>query len=95
MLGLQATRAPQDSMSQSTRLGLTFASLIEVFLQVVTVQLGAAEDEGHIHVVLLNGADDVFSLENFHSLRIRFCNRQSHKILIFYAAKVIKRRMHK
>ena len=51
----------------------TFADLVEVPLQVVAVQFGSTEDEGAVHVVLLDGSHHVLSFQYLHRLRVRLC----------------------
>ena len=51
----------------------TFADFVEVPLQVVAVQFGSTEDEGAVHVVLLDGSHHVLSFQYLHRLRVRLC----------------------
>ena len=48
---------------------LTPALLDEVLLHVVTVDLGAAEDDGLVHLVLADGPDGVLALQHLDGLR--------------------------
>ena len=52
---------------------LTAASLVEIGLHVVAVDLGAAEDDGLVHAVLVDGAQRVLALQQFHRLRQHLC----------------------
>ena len=48
----------------------------EVLLEVVAVQLGAAEDDGLVHLVLVNGGLGVLELENLDGLRLGLGRRR-------------------
>lgn len=53
---------------------VTSSLLHEVLLQVVTVDLGPAEDDCLIHLVLLDGPDSVLPLQDFDSFRPHLWN---------------------
>ena len=64
----------------------TFADLVEVPLQVVAVQFGSAEDEGAVHVVLLDGSHHVLSFQYLHRLRVRLCKHMHTDNLVQYVS---------
>jgi len=47
---------------------LTSSLLDEVLLHIVAVDLCPAEDDGLIHLMLLNGSDRILSLQNLNGL---------------------------
>lgn len=45
----------------------------QVLLHVVTVDLGAAEDDGLVHLMLLDGLDGVFTFQDLDGFGPHFC----------------------
>lgn len=56
----------------NTLAALTSSLLDEVLLHVVAVNLGATEDDGLVHLVLLDGPNRVLALQDLDGLRPHF-----------------------
>ena len=63
-------------VSVGRHITLTASLLGEVLLHVVTVDLGPAEDDGLVHLVLVDGPDGVLALQHLDGLRPRLYERE-------------------
>ena len=61
----------------------TSPSLLQVFLEIIAVQLGPAEDERHVHFVLLQSRYYVLALQDLHSLGVGFWTGETKQATIF------------
>ena len=68
----------------------------QMVLNVITVQLGPTEDDGLVHLVLINGAHKVLRFEQLHCLRQRLYAQNTHTIIsfFFHAAKFLAKIFH-
>lgn len=68
----------------AVRFGPTSTLLDEILLHVVTVNLGAAEDDGLVHLVLFDGSHCVLALQHLDGFGPHFFKKKGKKLRRVY-----------